>query len=254
MSLDGDDAADATPPAPFQLQPAPNPEWTPGTKQPLPFANDAMLPFDPKDLKSCYPLMISAVVPRPIAFVSSLSADGVGNLSPFSYATVISHDPPCVMFSACRKPGGAKKDTWANIEATKEFVVCVMSEWFVNAANHTCGNFDAEDDEFDLSGLTRVPSAKVKPPRVKESAFHMECKLRHSYDVTNADGVVTATAIVGEVVMFHIHEAVANVEWEGKPRVDMARYAPVCRLGGDTYGRVGSGYDLPRPDRPAAGR
>ena len=127
MSLDGDDAADATPPASFQLQPAPNPEWTPGTKQPLPFANDAMLPFDPKDLKSCYPLMISAVVPRPIAFVSSLSADGVGNLSPFSYATVISHDPPCVMFSACRKPGGAKKDTWANIEATKEFVVCVMS-------------------------------------------------------------------------------------------------------------------------------
>ena len=66
----------------------------------------------------------------------------------------------------------------------------------MNAANHTCGNFDAEDDEFDLSCLTRVPSAKVKPPRVKESAFHMECKLRHSYDVTNADGVVTATAIV----------------------------------------------------------
>ena len=92
--------------------------------------------------------------------------------------TVISHDPPCVMFSVCRKPTGDKKDTWANIEATGEFVVNIINDWFVNAANHTCGNFLADEDEFDLSGLTRVSSTKVKPPRVAESAFHMECKLR----------------------------------------------------------------------------
>jgi flavin reductase (DIM6/NTAB) family NADH-FMN oxidoreductase RutF len=158
------------------------------------------------------------------------------------------------MFSVCRKPGGNKKDTWANIEATGEFVVCMMSEWFVNAANHTCGNFAPEEDEFDLSGLTRVPSLKVKPPRVGESAFAMECKLRHHYDVTNAAGQVTATAVVGEVVLFHVHEEVADLEWPGKPKIDMRRYQPVSRLGGNTYGRTQTGYDMSRPDRPQGGR
>ena len=159
------------------------------------------------------------------------------------------------MFSVCRKPAGDKKDTWANIEATGEFVVNVVNEWFVNAANHTCGNFSPEEDEFDISGLTKVPSIKVKPPRVAESAFHMECKLRHHYDVKKQDGTVTATAVIGEVVMMHAHEEVADLELgEGKPKIDTSRYRPVSRLGGNTYGRTQTGYDMPRPNRPQTGR
>lgn len=158
------------------------------------------------------------------------------------------------MFSVCRKPTGDKKDTWANIEATGEFVVCIMSEWFINAANHTCGNFSPDEDEFDVSGLTRIASLRVKPPRVGESAFHMECKLRHHYDIVNAEGKVTATAVIGEVVMFHAHEEVLNLEWEGKPKIDMQRYQPISRLGGNTYGRTETGFDMPRPDRPTTGR
>lgn len=158
------------------------------------------------------------------------------------------------MFSVCRKPTGDRKDTWANIEATGEFVVNIINHWFVNAANHTCGNFLPDEDEFDISGLTRVPSLQVKPPRVAESAFHMECKLRHYYDVKNDEGRITTTAIIGEVVMFHIHEEVADLECEGKPKIDMSRYQPVSRLGGNTYGRTETGFDMPRPDRPQGGR
>jgi len=122
--------------------------------------------------------MISAYAPRPIAFVSTLSASGEGNLAPFSYSGVFGHDPPVVGFSVCRNrssPDG-KKDTLANIEATGEFVVCVMSDWFVEAANHCCSSFPRGIDEFDESGLTRKPSLRVKPPRVAGT----ESRGRHS--------------------------------------------------------------------------
>ena len=112
----------------------PHPSWKPGEKQPQPFENTgekAMLAYKPSDLTSCYSLCISAVVPRPIAFVSTCSEDGVVNLAPYSYAGVVAHDPPTVIFSACRKPNGVKKDTLANVEKSGEFVLNFMSEWFV---------------------------------------------------------------------------------------------------------------------------
>ena len=77
---------------------------------------------------------------------------------------------------------------------------------------------------------------------------------RHHYDVENDQGKVTATAVVGEVIMFHMHEEVADLEWEGKPKIDMSRYQPISRLGGNTYGRTETGFDMPRPDRPPQGR
>jgi flavin reductase (DIM6/NTAB) family NADH-FMN oxidoreductase RutF len=127
-------------------------------------------------------------------------------------------------------------------------VVNIMSEWFVEAANHCCGNFDYGEDEMALSGLTPLPSVKVpweaaaavcavnqttsqegtsiglaphaavqvRPPRVKESAVHMECELRHTYDVKDASGRVTATIVIGEVVLMHVHEGVAGAFATGK--------------------------------------
>jgi len=155
--------------------------------------------------------------------------------------------------SICRNARAAdeKKDTLANIDATGEFVVCMMSEWFVEAANHTCGNFERGVDEFDQAGLTRMPSSKVRPPRVGESAVHFECKLRHRYEVVNASGVVTATVVFGEVVMVHAAKGVYEEAGagEGKPTIRFENYAPMARLGGNTYGRVTSTFDLDRPDR-----
>merc|ERR1711939_621314 len=183
----------------------------------------------PSDLKSCYFLMISAYVPRPIALVSSLSASGVGNVAPYSYSGCVAHDPPTLVVSCCRRPDGSVKDTCLNALATKEFVVNIMSDWAVEAENHTCANFAPDQDEMMEAGLTPLPSVHVSPPRVGEAAINFEC----------------------EVVAYHIHEAILNLDGagEGKPTVDVNRLRPLGRLGGNTYCRVGSTFDLPRPDR-----
>jgi flavin reductase (DIM6/NTAB) family NADH-FMN oxidoreductase RutF len=231
----------------------PHPHWSPPDKMPMPFADDAHESFDPAALASCYPLMISAFVPRPIAFVSTLSDSFGGNLAPFSYAGLFNHDPPTIGFSVCANPAAAdrKKDTLANIDESGEFVVHIMSEWYVEAANHCCGAFARDLDEFDLSGLTRLPSARVRPPRVKEAAVAFECKLAHRHEMRNAKGEVSATLVLGEVQMVHVARAACELEGAGpgKPTVNFARLAPLSRLGGNTYGRTSSTFDLPRPDR-----
>ena len=116
----------------------PHPSWKAGENQPIPYPG-SHLTLLPSELKSCYPLIISAYVPRPIALVSSKSAAGHVNVAPYSYTGAISHDPPAIVVSCCRKAGDVMKDTLANILETKEFVVNIMSEWFAESANHTCG-------------------------------------------------------------------------------------------------------------------
>ncbi|CAM9827034.1 unnamed protein product, partial [Ascophyllum nodosum] len=118
-----------------------------------------------------------SVVPRPIGFVSTKAIDGTVNLAPFSFFNAVGHDPPMLVISVCRKGGDVKKDTLANIEDTGEFVVSIISEWFVEAANHTSGNFPPQVDEMEAAGLTPLKSIIVSPPRVKESAVNMECKV-----------------------------------------------------------------------------
>jgi flavin reductase (DIM6/NTAB) family NADH-FMN oxidoreductase RutF len=131
----------------------------------------------------------------------------------------------------------------------REFVVNIISEWYVEAANHCCGNFDYGDDEMQLSGLTPLPSVKVAPPRVAESAVQLECKLAHTYEVKDANGKVTTTIVIGRVLMVHVAEAVAGASPTGKLIVDVDKLFPISRLGGNTYGRSEGLFDLPRPDR-----
>mmetsp|Transcript_46430 Transcript_46430/g.88647 ORF Transcript_46430/g.88647 Transcript_46430/m.88647 type:complete len:274 (-) Transcript_46430:329-1150(-) len=233
----------------------PKPQWRPG--QGAPGSATPVVTVRPKEVPggSCYPLVISSFVPRPIALVSTVSNSGTVNLAPFSYAGAMSHDPPCIAFSVCRKPGGVKKDTLTNIEQNGEMVVHVMSEWMVEAANHSCGNFDAEDDEFILAGLTKGPSSIVRPPRCLESGVQMECKVKHSYEIKNANNVVTATMILAEVVCFHIHKNLYDDNnGKGPTTVRLDGFEPMSRLGGNTYGTTTYVYDLPRPDRPKSGR
>eukprot|EP00287_Rhodomonas_sp_CCMP768_P009770 CAMPEP_0196720256 /NCGR_PEP_ID=MMETSP1091-20130531/3077_1 /TAXON_ID=302021 /ORGANISM="Rhodomonas sp., Strain CCMP768" /LENGTH=276 /DNA_ID=CAMNT_0042061423 /DNA_START=1 /DNA_END=831 /DNA_ORIENTATION=+ len=230
----------------------PHPWWEPGQKQPMPYP-EKFVEIDPAQQQSCYPLVISAYVPRPIAFVSTLDASGGGNLAPFSYTGVFSHDPPIIAVSIVSSSANAdgKKDTLANIDATGEFVVNIMSTWFVEAANYTCANFPRGMNEFDEAGLTRIPSKVVKPPRVKESAVHFECKLVHRKEITNKAGKVTTTVVFGEAVLIHCAEGVVNLNGagEGKPTVDFGALKPLGRLGGNSYAVVGEIFDLPRPDR-----
>eukprot|EP00775_Hariotina_reticulata_P007916 gene7916-8112_t len=198
-----------------------------------------------------YPLVISAVVPRPIGFVSSVSRDGSVNLSPYSYFNVMAHNPMIVALGICRSPtrGGGKKDSLINIEETKEFTLNIMSEWFVEAANHTCGDFDRGVDEFEQSGLTPVTSQLVKPPRVRQSAVQLECRLRQIVEFKDRSGAASSAVVLGEVVLLHIADGVAGRSPSGKLVVDPVKLQPVCRLGGVTYGRVTELYDIVRPDK-----
>ncbi|KAL4444869.1 hypothetical protein ABPG77_003919 [Micractinium sp. CCAP 211/92] len=239
--------------------PPPHPDWRPPQKQPPPFPGSEMHTVDPAQTTSdvLYPLIISAVVPRPIAFVSTENSEGVGNLAPFSYFNVMSHNPPHVAigFAASSLRPHGRKDTLVNILETGEFVVNIMSEWFIEAANHTCGNFDYGDNEMEISGLTPLPSVKVKPPRVAESALHMECVLRHSYELKDPrSGKATGTIVIGEVLLMHVHEGVAGRSPSGKLVVDIEKYQPMSRLGGNTYARTSGLFDLPRPDRALGGQ
>ena len=145
-----------------------------------------MVSFDParEPVQNIYKLMIGAIVPRPIAFVSSLDEHGVRNLAPFSYFTAVSADPPVVLFCPSVRRDDpqrglvAHKDTLLNVIATREFVINVVTDALVEEMNLTSAQVPPEVDEFDLAGLTPLPSELVKPPRVAESPVQMECRLR----------------------------------------------------------------------------
>ncbi|KAF8530420.1 hypothetical protein BU17DRAFT_72941 [Hysterangium stoloniferum] len=190
--------------------------------------------------KEIYPLMISGIIPRPIAFVSSLSASGVPNLAPFR--SVVSHDPPLISLSFLH-PRHKEKDTSENIRATKGFTVNVISEPFISNANFTSIDAPADVDEWTGSGLTRESSTIVKPPRVKESAFSMECELFHLHDLSPpGSSNPTGTLILGHVRMFHVRKSVLSE----RGIVKVSKLRPVSRLGGKMYGRIGDSFELPR--------
>ena len=234
--------------------------WQIGTNQPKPKellgngeAEDIYRAFDPLELAkvpgATYGLMISSIVPRPIALVSSQDSKGNLNCAPFSYFSMVSHDPPLICIGPCmgRKD---KKDTWKNIEETGEFVVNIMSSWYVESANHACGTFDADVDEMAVSGLTTLPSLVVKPPRVAEAAVQLECQLvesKHSMGLTS--GELSSTLIIARVVKIHVYDGVLQPGWKdtGKPLVDPKKLDPISRLGGNTYASLGELFDIPRP-------
>ena len=194
--------------------------------------------FDPRNV---YKLMVGAIVPRPIAFVSTLSADGVRNLAPFSFFTGISANPPVICFSPMiRGSDGEQKDTLKNIRETREFVVNVVSEEFADRMNVCSGEYPPEVDEFELSGLTPVQSDCVKPPRVKESHIQMECRLLQIVDVSRRP--LGGSIVLGEVLRFHVDEALFD-----NFKIDPDKLKPIGRMGGPTYTRTTDRFEMERP-------
>src|SRR6266851_4236429 len=185
--------------------------------------------------------MVGAIVPRPIAFVSSISPEGILNLAPFSFFTGISANPPVICFSPMiRASDGGRKDTLRNIEATHEFVVNVVSEDFADKMNICSAEFPPEVDEFQMSGLTPAPSDLVKPPRVKESRINMECRLLQVVHVSPKP--LGGSIVLGEVVLFHVDDALFD-----DFKIDPDKLRPIGRMGGSTYTRTTDRFDLARP-------
>jgi flavin reductase (DIM6/NTAB) family NADH-FMN oxidoreductase RutF len=193
--------------------------------------------FDPRSLptRDVYRFLISAVVPRPIAFVSTVSAAGHTNLAPFSYFNAISSEPPLVTIAISDR-GDDPKDTLRNIRETNEFVVNVVSETLLDAMVHTAGEWPRSTSEFGASGLTPAASERVRPPYVVESPLQLECVLHREIPLGNS------ILIVGEVILGRVHD---NVMVDG--RVDPAKLAPIGRLGGELYAALGPVLKRARP-------
>ena len=197
--------------------------------------------IDPEKTPSAaYKILIGCVVPRPIAWVSSLSADGVLNLAPFSFFNAVCSNPPTVMFSAGSREGVAK-DTVRNVRETGEYVINVVNDALAEQMNLTSGEYPPEVDEFALTGLTSAPSVKVKPPRVAEAPINMECRMTQIIPV-GRDGYYV---VLGEIVHFHIADEVYDAATE---RIDMAKLKPLGRLAGTWYAHVNDLFEIVRPN------
>lgn len=197
-----------------------------------------------------YRFMVSAVVPRPVAWVSTLSAGGVANLAPFSYFNGVTSRPPMISISvgSRRWEGGlVPKDTLRNIEETKEFVVHVTTEPLAEVANLSAAEHPPDVSEITELGLTPVPSVRVRPPRILESPIALECVLDRIIPV--GDPPLTGL-VLGVIVLAHVDESVWNPETKS---VDIAKLKPVSRLGGELWAPVHDVFQLERPDWKAKG-
>jgi flavin reductase (DIM6/NTAB) family NADH-FMN oxidoreductase RutF len=162
--------------------------------------------IDPNELdtKKAHDILTDIVMPRPIAFVSTIGEDGIHNVAPYSYFTAISHRPMILGFSLSRKKKGTKKDTLVNIESTKEYCVNVVSEDLAIPMNKSAGAYPPHVDEFKKAELTPVKADIIKAPFVKESPINMECRLIQILEF--GDEPEYTNFIIGEVVRIHINE------------------------------------------------
>ena len=196
--------------------------------------------IDPNTFENFYRVLTGVVVPRPIAFVSTRSHDGVDNLAPYSFFNAVAYDPPTVVFSSSRRVEHKSKDTLRNIEETGEFVVNIVVDDIAEAMNRTSAEFPEDVDEFDIAGLTSVPSDIVKPPRVAESPVNMECRLNQIINL--GEGAGGHGLVIGTIVLMHVRDDIINGH-----RINHQLMKPTGRLAGSMYCHTADTFELVRP-------
>ncbi|KAH7066782.1 flavoprotein-like protein oxygenase [Paraphoma chrysanthemicola] len=240
--------------AKFHFTQTPKPNWQPGSGPNEPSTLEKQhREIDPyaegRPVVHNYKMLISAIVPRPIGFTSTISADGKSsNLAPFSYFNMVNHDPPIFVLGFAGGMDKAK-DTLKNLLETKECVINIITEEYVEAANFTSINAPAGISEWSFSGLHGEKSTHVKPDRVKEAIFSIEGKLVSTTEWTSKNPQTpnkkTGVTAFIEGVNFWVREDAID---EQGVLVDPAVLKPISRLGGITYGRTTQAFELTRPD------
>ncbi|KAK9459192.1 uncharacterized protein V1516DRAFT_697283 [Lipomyces oligophaga] len=221
-----------------------NPSWKPGDgASDDEWTKHKKVSINPADQPALevYKLLISGIVPRPIGFLSTINPEtGKGNLAPYSFFEVVASEPPTFIVSVA-----GSKDSLLHIRETKETVINVISEWFIDAANYTSITSPTEISEWELSGLTPQPSTIVKPACVAESAFNIECKLVDVLEVKSARAKdkINNHILVLEGVAIHVREDMYDPE---RNIIDLAKLKPIGRAGGISYVRILEGFELPR--------
>ena len=193
--------------------------------------SEELIDFSQIDIGTRYKLMVDMIVPRPIAFVSTRGADGSQNLAPYSFFNGVSSEPPCVVVSCTPKRGGILKDTLRNIIETREFVVNGCSEEMVEAVHQTSFDYEYGIDELAKVGLHALPCTRVKPVRVAEAPWSLECSLEQLVDVGERGSQGSSVLIIGKILIAHRKPG----EWK-----------PLSRLGGPWYGSTENFKQLER--------
>lgn len=200
-----------------------------------------MLSFDPnaQTERENYKLLIGSIIPRPIAFVTTDSGNGVINGAPFSYFSIVSSNPPMVSLSI-QRPASGHKDTARNIYRTKEFVVHIVDRDNVEKINETAASLAPDESELIRAGLTPVASEVVSVPGIREAKVRMECRLVEA--IPFHEGDAGSDLLIGRVVRFHIDEEIYS-----NGRIDPRALNAVSRLAGTNYAEIGEIFSMDRP-------
>jgi len=192
--------------------------------------------------QEAYRILIASIVPRPIAWVSTISASGITNLAPFSFFNGVCSSPPALLFCPATPADREAKDTLRNIHETRQFVVNIVTESNVAKANQTSAPYPRDVSEFAAAGLTPLPSAVVRPPRVAESPIQLECELIQIVPVGEVRPG-SGNVVIGRLVYAHI----AEEAWDASRHIDINKVQPVSRLAGNDYAPVRDIFTLKRP-------
>ena len=201
--------------------------------------------IDPAEigLAELYGWIISTIAPRPIAWVSSISAAGLTNLAPFSFFQGVTANPPTLLFSVVNDRRGEKKDTIRNIEAVPEFVVNVVSYDLREQMNRSSALLPYGESEFEFAGVTATASELVRPPRVAKAPVSFECKLQQIVRV--GEGPLAGNVVFGTILLMHVKDDVLDSDG----RIDPAKLDSIARMGGECYTRTTDRFSLKRPGR-----
>lgn len=196
---------------------------------------------DEANVLDVYRLIIGLVVPRPIAWVSTISSAAICNLAPFSFYNAFGANPPVVVFSPTLRRDGSKKDTLKNIEANGEFVINAAVEQFAEQINATSKELAPDESEFEWAHLATEPSRRVRPPRVAGVPFALECKSRQIIPI--GSGPISANLVIAEVVSIFVADECLDSNGRPNPR----KLQTIARMGGDDWCRTTDLFELPRP-------
>lgn len=202
----------------------------------------ALISINPKNNseRDNYKLLIGSIIPRPIAFVTTQSEQGIVNGAPFSYFTIVSSNPPMISL-AIQRPNGQLKDTARHIHRLGQFVVHIVDEDNVEQVNETAASLPVTESEIERVDFTLIASQQIEVPGIQEAKVRMECRLVQAIPLMNGEEQ-TGDLFIGEVVQFHIDEAIYH---EG--RINPSKLNAVSRLAGSSYAKIGEIFAIERP-------
>lgn len=202
-----------------------------------------MQKIDPAQLseRENYKFLTGSIIPRPVAFVTTISGTGILNAAPFSYFNIVSSNPPMISLSIQRQDG-KMKDTARNAEAKSAFVIHISDESYVEEINKTAKPLAPEESEISLTRLTPISSEKIDVPAIQEAKIRLECVLEQKITLGQTEKGPSCDLLIGRIVQYHIRE-----ELYEHGRIDAKGLAPVSRLAGNSYATLGKLFELERP-------